>query len=248
MICGVHGNEISSIDAGLLAAYHLLAAQNDEIVAAAMANSLVLIDPMQNPDGRDRFINHFRQTVGRWPDRICRRPSTMSSWPSGRVNHYLFDMNRDWFAQTQPETQGPHSRFPEWFPQVLADLHEMGTDSTYYFAPPALPWNPNLTRPQIDWLGSFGRNNAKWFDRFRFDYFTRENYDSFYPGYGEGWPMFHGAIGMTYEQASVRGCSRGGRDETDYALPRFCATPFCRCTLDNRARRKEPRSFTALLL
>lgn len=205
LIHGVHGNEISSTDASLMTAYHLLAAQNDEIMSGAMKNTLVLIDPMQNPDGRDRFINYFRQNLGLVPDGDLQSAEHNEVWPSGRVNHYLFDMNRDWFAQTQPETRGRTRLYLEWFPLVVADLHEMGTNSTYYFAPPALPWNPNLTRTQLDWLTRFGRNNAKWFDRFGFDYFTRENYDSFYPGYGEGWPLFHGSIGMTYEQASVRG-------------------------------------------
>ncbi len=215
LICGVHGNEISSVDAGLLTAYHLLAAQDDELVANAMRNSLVIIDPMQNPDGRDRFINYFRQNMGRWPAADTQSAEHNEVWPSGRVNHYLFDMNRDWFAQTQPETRGRTRAYLDWFPQVFADLHEMGTDSAYYFAPPALPYNPNMTKPQIDWLGSFGRNNGKWFDKFRFDYFTRENYDSFYPGYGEGWPMFHGSIGMTYEQASARGMVARRSDETE---------------------------------
>lgn len=215
LICGVHGNEISSVDAGLLTAYHLLAVQNDELAAAASKNSLVIVDPMQNPDGRDRFINYFRQNLGRWPSADMQSAEHNEVWPSGRVNHYLFDMNRDWFAQTQPETRGRTRAYLDWFPQVVADLHEMGTDSAYYFAPPALPYNPNLTKPQIEWLRSFGKNNGKWFDRFRFDYFTRENYDSFYPGYGEGWPMFHGSIGMTYEQASARGLVARRSDETD---------------------------------
>ncbi len=214
LICGVHGNEISSVDAGLLTAYHLLAAQNDPIVKAAMANTLVLIDPMQNPDGRDRFINYFRQNLGRYPEADLQSAEHNEVWPSGRVNHYLFDMNRDWFAQTQPETRGRTRFYLMWYPQVVADLHEMGTNSTYYFAPPALPWNPNLTKTQTEWLSRMGRNNAAWFDKFGFDYYTRENYDSFYPGYGEGWPLFHGSIGMTYEQASARGLLARREDET----------------------------------
>jgi hypothetical protein len=217
LIHGVHGNEISSTDAALVTAYHLLAARNDEIVNTSLKNTLIILDPMQNPDGRDRFINFFRQNVGRWPEADLQSAEHSEPWPSGRVNHYLFDMNRDWFSQTQPETQGRVKTYLEWFPQVVADLHEMSTQSSYYFAPPALPWNPNLTKAQLDWLTRFGRNNAKWFDQFRFDYFTREGYDSFYPGYGEGWPMFHGAIGMTYEQASVRGLLARRDDETTLA-------------------------------
>ncbi|HMV82695.1 MAG TPA: M14 family metallopeptidase [Blastocatellia bacterium] len=214
LICGVHGNEISSVDSALLTAYHLLAARGDEVADAAMKNSLVLIDPMQNPDGRDRFINYFRQNVGRFPDADLQSAEHNEVWPGGRTNHYLFDMNRDWFTQSQPETRGRTKTYLEWFPQVVADQHEMGTNSSFYFAPPALPWNPNLTKTQLEWLSKMGRNNAAWFDRFKFDYFTREGYDSFYPGYGEGWPLFHGSIGMTYEQASVRGLVAKRDDET----------------------------------
>jgi hypothetical protein len=214
LICGVHGNEISSVDAGLLTAYHLLAAREEKVARLAAANTLVLLDPMQNPDGRDRFIHYFRQNLGRFAQSDLQSAEHNEVWPTGRVNHYLFDMNRDWFAQTQPETRGRARFYLSWFPQVVADLHEMGTQSSYYFAPPALPWNPNLTKMQTDWLTRIGQNNAAWFDRFGFDYYTRENYDSFYPGYGEGWPLFHGSLGMTYEQASVRGLLAERTDET----------------------------------
>ncbi len=211
---GVHGNEISSTDAALLTAYHLLASQDDALVEAIFNSSLVIIDPMQNPDGRERFIHYFQQTRGRWPDPAPQAAEHNETWPSGRVNHYLFDMNRDWFAQTQPESRGRVKAFLEWFPQVFVDLHEMGSNETYYFAPPAPPLNPEFTPAQNEWLTKYGRNNAKWFDRMRFDYFTREVFDSFYPGYGEGWPMFHGSIGMTYEQASTRGLVVRRDDET----------------------------------
>jgi hypothetical protein len=126
-------------------------------------------------------------------------------WPGGRSNHYLFDMNRDYFALSQPETQGRVRVMLDWFPQVVVDLHEMGGNSTYYFAPPADPLNPFITEAQRKWFDAFGRANAAQFDRSGFGYFIREVYDSFYPGYGESWPIFHGAIGMTYEQASARG-------------------------------------------
>jgi hypothetical protein len=212
---GVHGNEISSSDAALRMAYHLVAAQNDDLVAQILRDTIVIIDPAQNPDGRDRFINHFRGTVGRWPDADQQAAERIEPWPSGRSNHYLFDMNRDWFAQTQPETRGRVRIYQEWFPVVFVDLHEMGSNSTYYFAPPALPYNPNLFPEQHKWLETYGRNNARWFDRFRFDYYTREVFDSFYPGYGEGWPMFHGSIGMTYEQASARGLVVRRSDDTE---------------------------------
>lgn len=214
LACGVHGNEISGPEAALLTIYHLLASRNDPLTENILQNCVSIIDPFQNPDGRERFINFFTQRVGRWPDADPQAAEHNETWPGGRFNHYLFDMNRDWFAMTQPETRGRIEIYQEWYPQVMADLHEMGGDSTYYFAPPAIPHNPEITESQIDWLTRLGRNNAKWFDQMKFDYFTREVFDSFYPGYGEGWPMFHGTIGMTYEQASVRGLVRDRSDGT----------------------------------
>jgi hypothetical protein len=115
---------------------------------------------------------------------------------------------------TQPETRGRVKAYLEWYPQVFVDLHEMGSNSTYYFAPPADPLNPEMPPAQIEMLKKIGRNNAKWFDRMKFDYFTREVFDAFYPGYGEGWPTFNGSVGMTYEQASARGLVVKRNDET----------------------------------
>jgi hypothetical protein len=126
-------------------------------------------------------------------------------WPGGRTNHYLFDMNRDWFIQTQPETQGRTAAMLEFYPVAYVDAHEMGSDGTYFFAPEAIPYNPHLAADQRASLQLFGRNNARYFDRFGFDYFTREVYDAFYPGYGASWPSYFGSIAMTYEQASTRG-------------------------------------------
>jgi hypothetical protein len=201
----VHGNEISSSDAALAEAYHLLAARGDSMVDTILRESVVLIDPLENPDGRARFV--FQNRLGRAatpdPDRLSAEHD--EPWPGGRTNHYLFDMNRDWFAQSQPETRGRLKIALDYYPHVVVDLHEMSGDSTYYFAPPADPLNPLITGDQIRWLETFGRANAARFDERGFPYFIREVYDSFYPGYGESWPIFNGAIGMTYEQASARG-------------------------------------------
>ncbi len=143
--------------------------------------------------------------MGPFPDAEPFAAEHNEPWPGGRANHYLFDMNRDWFAQSQLETRGRTRFFLQWYPQVVVDLHEMGGDSTYYFAPPADPLNPHITPQQIGWFNTIGKANAARFDERGFAYFNREVYDSFYPGYGESWPLFHGAIGMTYEMASARG-------------------------------------------
>jgi hypothetical protein len=201
----VHGNEISSSDAALVEAYHLLAAVGDPGADAARTHAVVLIDPLQNPDGRARFVAQNLLGRAAAPDPEPLSAEHDEPWPGGRSNHYLFDMNRDWFALSQPETIGKLRTALEWYPQVAVDLHEMGGESTYYFAPPADPINPYITKAQGAWLETFGRANAAVFDARGFPYFTREVYDSFYPGYGESWPIFQGAVGMTYEKASARG-------------------------------------------
>ena len=203
---GVHGNEISSSDAALAEAYHLLAAQGDADAEVVLRESLVLIDPSQNPDGRARFVHANRQARGAGvPDADPASVEHDEPWPGGRSNHYLFDMNRDWFALSQPETQGRAKLMLDFFPQVAVDLHEQGGDNEYYFAPPADPVNPLITEAQRKWLDAFGRANGTVFDGRGFAYFTKEVFDAFYPGYGDSWPVFHGAIGMTFEMASARG-------------------------------------------
>ncbi len=210
----VHGNEISSADSALATAYHLLAAKNDKAMTDVAANALVIIVPLQNPDGRNRFIHDFETAEGLEPDPNPLAAEHSESWPGGRTNHYYFDLNRDWLGITQPETIGHVKALQEWYPQVFIDLHEMGTDATYYFTPESDPYNPYLTKEQHDDLYWFGRNNAKYFDMFGFRYFTRENYDAFYPGYGASWPFYFGGLAMTYENGSTRGLVVRKADDT----------------------------------
>ena len=211
---GVHGNEISSPDAALVTAYHLLAARNDKNVSDILANALIVICPLQNPDGRNRFVHDFEVAEGLEPDPNPQAAEHTESWPGGRTNHYYFDLNRDWIGITQPETIGHVKALQEWYPQVFIDLHEMGTEATYYFTPESDPYNPYLTKEQHDDLYWFGKNNAKYFDQFGFRYFTRENYDAFYPGYGASWPFYYGGLAMTYENGSTRGLVVRRSDDT----------------------------------
>ncbi len=205
LVHGVHGNEISSGEAAMAEAYHLLAAQGDARVETIRREAIVIIDPMQNPDGRARFI--FQNLLGQaaTPDPEPASAEHDEPWPGGRSNHYLFDLNRDWFVQTQPESQGRVKFLLEWMPHVVADLHEMGGNSTYYFPPGAEPANPFMTKTQNGWIEAIGKENAARFDERGFLYFNREVYDAFYPGYGVSWPMAQGAIGMTFEKGSARG-------------------------------------------
>jgi len=202
---GVHGNEISSGDAALAEAYHLLASQGDAGVDAVFRDALVLIDPMQNPDGRARFIATNQQGRAARADSAPYSAEHDEPWPGGRSNHYLFDMNRDWFAQSQPETRGRIRIGLDFLPQISVDLHEQGGDATYYFSPPGEAINPHITKSQIGGWDLLGKALAARFDERGWPYFIRETYDAFYPGYGDSWPTFQGSIGNTYEQASARG-------------------------------------------
>jgi hypothetical protein len=225
----VHGNEPGTTDAALKVAYHLLASRGDARVPQMMRETVVVVVPLQNPDGRERFINSNRAARGLMPDGSPLSAERDEPWPGGRMNHYVFDMNRDWFAQTQPEMRAQAARMLEWMPVVVADVHEMGTNQTYFFPPEADPMNPNLTRQQLANTELLGRNNAAWFDRFGLRYFTREIFDGFYPGYGSGWPNYQGASAMVYEQGSSRGLVARRSDGTtitfaDTVMSQFIAS------------------------
>jgi hypothetical protein len=236
----VHGDEASTTDAALWLAWHLCSADGDPIVDRILEETLVVIDPLQNPDGRERFVHHARQTRGRWPDASPDAAVRDQPWPGGRSNHALCDMNRDWFGLTQPETRARVRAFQDFWPQLFVDVHEMGSNSTYYFGPPALPHNPEVTEGQHAWLERYGRENARWFDERGFDYFTRELFDLFYPGYGDSWPTFQGAVAMTYEVASARGLAVDREDGTRLTFPdtvrqhAVASLASCATTADNR--------------
>ncbi len=208
---GVHGDEISSGDAAMLTAYHLLADRR-ETTRKMLEDVVVIIDPMQNPDGRDRFVNFHRENRGIAPD-----PEPLAAErvqrAGGRFNHYLFDMNRDWFLQTQLETRTRIAAYLRWQPHVTIDAHEQGSNSEYYFDPPADPILELITPKQREWFGRFGTRQGKRFDQYGFSYTTREVYDAFYPGYGSTWPTLHGSIGILWEQAGALGLVIDREDE-----------------------------------
>ena len=208
----VHGNEISGTDSGLLLAYHLAAATNNAEVDSILQNAIVMIEVTQNPDGRDRFVTYSRQNRAIGGDPDPQAAERAEPWASGRSNHYLFDMNRDWFAMTQPETKAKVKMFLEWYPQVSVDLHEMGSESSFFAANPAPPANPMLSKEMLEAYKDLGKAIAKSFDSRGIDYFQGELFDSFYPGYGEAWPSLQGTIGVLFEQGSARGLVYRRRD------------------------------------
>ena len=198
----VHGNEASSTEASMKTIYRLLTEKQDWL-----KNTLVIIDPCINPDGRDRYVNWFNETASRPYDTDQQASEHLEPWPGGRPNHYLFDLNRDWAWATQIESQTRLKVYNRWLPHIHVDFHEQGINEPYYFAPAAEPFHEVITDWQRDFQTQIGKNHANYFDSEGWLYFTRERFDLFYPSYGDTYPTYMGAIGMTYEQA---GHGRGG--------------------------------------
>ncbi len=202
----VHGNEPSSSEAALLMIHALTDPANTQ-TKEWLKNTVVVIDPCINPDGRDRYVNWFNSMVGNNMNVHPMAREHAEPWPGGRSNHYNFDLNRDWAWQTQVETQQRIKKYNAWLPQVHVDFHEQGYNSPYYFAPAAQPFHEVITTWQRDFQELIGRNNASYFDKNGWLFFTKESFDLLYPAYGDSYPIYNGAIGMTYEQG---GHSRGG--------------------------------------
>ncbi len=192
----VHGNEASSSEAAMNTVYKLITEHTNWL-----ENTVIIMDPNVNPDGRDRYVNWYNQ-VKATPYNSSRNAIEHNEpWPGGRPNHYLFDLNRDWMWASQVETQQRLKIYNQWMPQIHVDFHEQFINNPYYFAPGAEPYHDIITPWQRDFQNQVGKNNAKYFDKNGWLFFTRESFDLLYPSYGDTYPLFMGAIGMTYEQA-----------------------------------------------
>jgi hypothetical protein len=213
----IHGNEPSGANAGLLAAYHLAAAQGAEIVDL-LNNAVILFDPSFNPDGLQRFAYwaNTNKSINLNPDPNDREYREV--WPGGRTNHYWFDMNRDWLPVQLPESRARIASFHKWMPNILTDHHEMGTNASFFFQPGIQsrthPLTPKLNQELTKSIGNF---HAKALDKIGSLYYTEESFDDFYYGKGSTFPDINGGIGILFEQAS----SRGHIQESDNGILTF---------------------------
>ncbi|WP_108425403.1 M14 metallopeptidase family protein [Flagellimonas amoyensis] len=198
----VHGNESVSTEASMKTIYELLTSKG-----SYLENTVVIMDPCVNPDGRDRYSNWYNQYKNTPHQVDPNSKEHNEGWWNGRSNHYMFDLNRDWAWLTQVESQQRIKKFNDWLPHVHVDFHEQGVDNPYYFAPAAEPYHEVITDFQRDFQITLGKNHAKYFDANGWFYFTKEVFDLFYPSYGDTFPIYNGSIGMTYEQG---GSGRAG--------------------------------------
>ncbi|MCC8424404.1 M14 family metallopeptidase [Mucilaginibacter sp. UR6-11] len=198
----VHGNEPSSSEAAMLTLFDMVDPDNAK-TKTWLANTVVVIDPCLNPDGHERYVNFYNSVKGAVPDPDPAAREHAEPWPGGRVNHYYFDLNRDWAWQTQKESKARVGLYNSWLPQVHVDFHEQGYNAPYYFAPAAEPFHRDITPWQKEFQTTIGKNNAKYFDQNGWLYFTKEEFDLLYPSYGDTYPIYNGSIGMTYEQGGI---------------------------------------------
>ncbi|HJU88783.1 MAG TPA: M14 family zinc carboxypeptidase [Gemmatimonadaceae bacterium] len=201
----VHGPEASGAEAAIALLYQLAAGRDAE-TQMILDSVVVLIDPLQNPDGHERHaqdVTRMRTALG-VPDHPDARIHN-GTWPGPRTSHYYFDLNRDWYAMSHPETRGRTAAIMRWWPHVAVDLHEMSFNSTYFFPPTMEPINKIVHESILRWWDVYAEGLIETFDSNGWSFFRREGYDEFYPGYGSSWPLYLGAVGMTFEQASSRG-------------------------------------------
>jgi len=200
----IHGDEASGTEAAVLLLHHLAAGQGDEI-DQILRNTILIIDPMFNPDGRDRFANWANGNRGVVPTTDTQNREHNQPWPRGRTNHYLFDLNRDWMPVTQPESQGRVKLFHHWRPQFLLDAHEMGRNSTFFFQPGIKSrTNPNTPKEGVELTYKIAPFFAKRLDDIQSMYYSEQSYDDFYYGKGSTYGDIHGSVGILFEQGSSR--------------------------------------------
>ena len=216
MSYNIHGNEASSTEAAMQVAYRLASAQDDETLDI-LNNSVVIMYPCINPDGRDRYVYWYnamqRNLLATEPNDI----EHDAPFPNGRTNHYWFDLNRDWIWLVHPESRGHIATYQQWMPQVHVDLHEQGYNNNYFTAPGTTPRNLTLPNQYEALSDTFGMANVRAFDQNQISYFTREAFDFFYPGYGSSYPTVMGAIGMLVEQGGIGG-GRAIKTDDDFVL------------------------------
>ncbi len=213
----VHGDEASGASAAIVMAWYLAASRDDE-VRAWLDEVVIVMEPVLNPDGLDRFAHWVNTHRGQQPsadpvDREHNQP-----WPSGRTNYYWFDLNRDWLPLVHPESRARAGELHRWVPHVITDHHEMGRNTTYFFQP-GVPERTNPITPERNQTltARIAEFHADILDQAGEPYFTRELFDDYYVGKGSTYPDLTGGVGILFEQASARGHVQ----ETDYGTRSF---------------------------
>jgi len=192
----IHGNEPASFESAMPLLYNLAASRHTSI-ADSLKNAIVILNPVYNPDGHERYAVWYNSVaVGSAEPGAYEQRELGALW--GRYNQYRFDMNRDRVAFSQDETRQEVAEFLRWNPQVYVDQH--GQVDTYFFPPNPMAVNANVDRDRLNkWTEVFGRATGRAFDEKGYLYYIRDQFDLYYPGYLDSFTSLSGAIGMTHE-------------------------------------------------
>ncbi|MBL7187367.1 MAG: hypothetical protein ISS70_13680 [Phycisphaerae bacterium] len=202
----IHGDELSSTEAAMYVAYHLVA-ERSQASHKLLDEVVIHLNPLVNPDGRERYLSYLEQLTGVVSSPDYQAMQHRSLWSRGRGNHYLFDLNRDWLVHLQPEVGDLAREVLAWNPHLLVDSHEQGGLDTYLFDPPRDPINLNLSPKVLEWRERFSTDQAAAFNRYGWSYYTKDWYSEWSPVYTNAWASMQGAVGLLYEQANVNAAS-----------------------------------------
>ena len=213
----VHGNEASAASATVQTAWYLAASENEEVLSW-LEDMVIVMEPVLNPDGHDRFAHWVNMHKGKHPSADPNDREHNEVWPNGRTNYYWFDLNRDWMPLVHPESRARMAQYYAWQPHVVTDFHEMGRNSTYFFQPGVPKRNNPLTPERVfELTDAIAQYHAQALDDASEPYYTRESFDDYYIGKGSTYPDITGAVGILFEQGSARGHVQ----ETDFGERTF---------------------------
>ena len=196
--CSIHSTEIVASQMSTRLAYEL-ASDNRPDTLAILRNTILILIPSPNPDGVDIVANHYRKTLG---------TNTEGSGPPELYHYYAgHDDNRDWFMLDLKETKNITRLFwKEWFPQIVYDIHQQGSNGSRFFVPPFYdPPNPHINALLLRQVGLIGHKMAA--DVTAAGYkgiLTNALYDTWWHGGFRTAPYFHNSVGILTEAASAR--------------------------------------------
>ncbi len=151
--CNVHSTEIASAQSASLFAYRL-ATENSPEIQQILKNVIIVLVPSLNPDGEQLVVDWYKKYLG--------TPYEGSS-PVVLWHHYTgHDDNRDWSSFTQVETRlAVEKVINPWHPQILYDIHQMGSNGPRIYLPPWVdPIDPNVDPLLVQEMNALGTQTA----------------------------------------------------------------------------------------
>jgi len=193
---GIHSTEVAAPQTAMEEAWRL-ATTTDPQLLAVLDRTVILMIPSHNPDGTQKVVEWYRKSLG-------------TPWEGGAIP-FLYhpyvghDNNRDWYMFTQAETQlTVHHVYDRWRPQVVHDLHQMGTREARIFVPPYVdPWEPNVDPALVAAANSIGAYVAgRLTTEGKRGTVIHAMYDAWSPA--RAYPHTHGGVRVLSECASAR--------------------------------------------